>query len=457
MKTMKMQFKYMMMAAAAAVLSMGAVSCDEASIDDIEGIYEAPTVLSVKGATMADKTKEGNLRTMHMAMTTAEGTTVNLAFVCNQYYLTSNGYTPMAAGAAKNGNLVSELSSINGSNVIEGTLALSQNGDEYTISKSILFTADGKSYKISGAFTSAFEPDDPLAINTVKEVTDNGDGTVAVTFTTGGYTATFDASTYQMVYTGEGNDLKIVFNLPDGKLREGVYSPGTGYVAGWEHENRDYEAWGIVYTEYFGSCWYTIADGALATQIVTAGDVVVTKKGAKYTILLDQGKGGIFAQFEGALPDLDPDGGSGAIPVEMTGVAAVNNYAAMGWTGLIDIQLVNGDVVATTDPTTYATTYTGSGDFLQIEVYSEQGVGTLARGTYEIADDASFGPMKFKVGAVGMYGDGGTFLKKVTDGVMGEAQFITEGSLTIEGEGDATTITLTTGGYEYTYTGNLGL
>lgn len=455
---MKTNMKYMLMAAAVATFSWGAVSCQEDAHNDLEGIYAAPSQLQITSASLSEKTKEGNLRTFNVALTTQEGTSVNLALVANQYYLAGNGYTLRDAASAKNGNYVSGASTINGSPVVDGTFNLVQNGDDYIVNTSILFTADGKAYKMKGGFTMSFEPDDPTAINILKGVVDNGNGTYSVTFSTGGYTEEFDMTTYQMVYAGEGNDLEIVFNLPDGKLHEGTYAPGTGYVAGYTFMNDAYEAWGVpAFEDYGGSRWYTIANGAKTTQIVTSGNIVVTKNGPLYTILLDQGKGGIFAQYTGAIADLDPDGGQGGSVVMMNNVLGVTNFAQMGWIGLIDIQLGNGSLVGTYDEATYSTTYSGSGDFLQIEVYGEQGVGTLERGTYEIADDASFGPMKFKVGAVGMYGDGGTFVKPYTDGVAGDAKFITEGTLTIEGEGDATKITLSTPDATYMFSGNIGL
>lgn len=455
------------MAATVASFALGTVSCQEDAHNELQGLYAAPSQVTVTGATLTEKTKEGNLRTFNLALSSQEGITLNLALVVNQYYLAGNGYTLRDASAAKNGNYVSGLSSINGSAIVDGTFDLAQNGDDYTIKTTVLFTADGKAYKIKGGFTMGFEPDDPTAL-TLKTAdawgndlvgVNNGNGTYTVTFTTGGYTETIDWTTYQTIYTGEGNDLQIVFNLPDGKLHEGVYKPGEGYVAGYTFMNDAYEAWGIpAFEDYAGSIWYTVANGArVASSLVTAGDIVVKKNGPLYTILLDQGKGGLYVEYSGAISALDPDGGSGAPVVMMNSVLGVANYAQMGWIGLIDIQLGNGSLVGTYDEATYTTTYSGSGDFLQIEVYGEQGVGTLERGTYEIADDASFGPMKFKVGAVGMYGDGGTFVKPYTDGVAGDAKFITEGTLTIEGEGDATKITLSTPDATYMFSGNIGL
>ena len=465
---MKRNIYFALAFAMSTVLVGGFTSCSEIdAIDDLQGVFAVPTNVTVTGASLTEKTKEGNLRTFQLALTSQEGVAINMAFVSNQFYLTSNGYSGQNQAGAKNGNYITSLSSVNGSKISEGVFYLNQEDDNYTITSSILFTEDGKVYRVKGSFNMGFEPDDPTAL-TLKQsynamgqpcdFIDNGDGTYSVTFTTGGYTEEFDMTTYQTNYKGEGNDLQVVFNLPDGKLHEGVYKPGEGYKAGYTFMNNAYEAWGVpAFEDYAGTLWYTIANGAKVPSLVTTGDIVVTKNGPLYSILLDQGKGGVYVKFEGSLGGLDPDGGSSAPVVMMNSVLGVANYAQMGWIGLIDIQLGNGSLVGTYDEATYSTTYSGSGDFLQIEVYGEQGVGTLERGTYEIADDASFGPMKFKVGAVGMYGDGGTFVKPYTDGVAGDAKFITEGTLTIAGEGDDTKITLSTPDATYMFTGNIGL
>ena len=466
MQTMKIQFKYTIMAAVAGI-ALGTVSCTENAIDDLQGIYAAPTKVTVTSGSMVDKTKDGNLRTFTMEFTSTEGVSIKMDMVASSYYLAGTTYSIKDASAVKHGNFVSGKSTVNGEMITDGSLSITQDGDNYTINKSTLFTTNG-SYSVTGSFTCAFEVDDPTALSlktsydamgNACQAVDNGNGTYTVTFTTGGYTEEFNWTTYSTDYSGEGNDLQVVFILPDGKLHEGTYKPGEGYVAGYSFMNDAYVAWGYPeFEDYAGTIWYSIANGVrVPASLITTGDIVVKKDGPLYTILLDQGKGGLFVQYEGALGELDPDGGSGAPIVMMNNVLGVSNYAALNWIGLIDIQLGNGTLSGTYDETTYTTTYSGSGDFLQIEVYSEQGVGTLERGTYEIADDNSFGPMKFKVGAVGMYGDGGTFIKSFIDGVGGEANFITEGTLTIEGEGDATKITLSTPDATYMFTGNIGL
>lgn len=446
-------YKYLLVAAA--VTFAGAfTSCDEKAVDDLQGIYQAPTDLTITSASVVDKVKDGNLRTFTVQFNSNEGVTLNMVLVSNQYYLTSTSYTK-AGATAKNGNYLS-TSSINGGAVVDGSLALTQNGDDYTISNSVLFTADGKAYRMKGNVTLPFEVDDPTPINVLKSATDNGNGTVTVVLSTGGYTETLDMTTYQMVYTGEGNDFQIIFNCPDGKLHEGTYAPGTGYVAGYTFMNDAYEVWGVpAFEDYAGTLWYTIAGGAKTPTLVTKGDIVVKKNGPLYTILIDQGKGGIYAQFQGLISDLDPDGGGNV--AEMSSLLGVTNWASFGWgVNFIDITLGDGSVVANYDAATQTTTYSGSGLLLNIEPFSADGV--LARGEYAIAAEGAAGVCI--AGCDNAWSPGnpsGTYYREVKDGVLGDAVYITSGSLTIEGEGDDTKITLKTDDTTYMFSGNIGI
>jgi len=437
-------FKYMLLAATMTV--MGASCSEESAHDDLLGIYSAPTDLSITSATTTDKTKDGNLRTFYVQFNTEQGTPVNMVMVSDQYYLLGTTYT---VGEATKGHYLT-ASSINGSAVTDGSLNLSKTDDTYTISTSTLFTADGNAYRMKGSCELVYEPDDPTALTELKSATDNGDGTVTVVLSTGGWTGEFDMNTYQMVYTGGGNDLQIQFVTSDGKLHEGTYSPGTGYVAGYEYT---YELWGMQLTAQAGTLWYTVADGVQTIDLITSGDIVVTKNGPLYTILLDQGKGGVYAQYTGTITDLDPDE-SGNVVIYNNAVN-FTNYYSYGWgLNFFDIQLANGDIVYNFDMTTYTGSYTGSGDLLQLEIYTPD--GTLADGEYALAaDDASFTTGTFRAGYAGQYGNSGSYVTYVTDGVFGDVTYITEGTLKIETTSSGRSFTLSSG--DTTYMGTVDL
>ncbi|MCQ2237354.1 MAG: hypothetical protein MJZ18_10220 [Bacteroidales bacterium] len=458
---MKINFRYMMMLAAAG-FALGTTSCDEGGVDDLQGIYAAPSELTVTGATV-ERTKAGNLRTFAMKLANTQGASVDLSLVSNTYFLTSNTYTIKSAAEAKNGNIIGGVSTVNGSPITGGSITLVQDGDDYAVSTSVLFTGDGKSYKLKGSFFSEFLPDDPTALVVLKGVTPNMDGTVTVVASTGGYTETFNPATYQMEYKGEGNDIQIVFNTKDGKLAPGTYAPGTGYVIGEKFLNNAYEAFGVpAFDDFKGSLWYTIADGARTPQLITTGNIVVEKNGPLYSILLDQGKGGIYAEYVGGVGSLDPDGNAGEVVV-MNNIPAVTNWASFGWgINFIDIQMANGTVASTFDPATNATVYSGTGLLVQAEPFSAD--GNLARGEYEIS--AEMGPGKAQAGCDNAFAPGspsGCYLCEVKDGVLGAATYIPYGTVKIEGEGDNTIVVLTVtdevgvATKSYVYVGNIGL
>ena len=235
-------FKSFLMAAATITLmGVGFSSCDPAdSHDELTGKYAAPTQLNITSASVLDKTKDGNLRTFTIQFGTSEGVTLNMVLVSNQYYLVGTGYT-YGTSAIKNGNYITG-STINGSQVTSGTFNVAKNGDIYTFALSALFTENGSAYRINGGeVTMEFEPDDPIYLTQLLRAEVQADGTLSVLMSTGGYTTNFDPTTYNTTYSGEGNDLLLVFNASeDGKLHPGTYSPGSGYVAGYEYE----ESWG---------------------------------------------------------------------------------------------------------------------------------------------------------------------------------------------------------------------
>lgn len=458
---MRYNIKYMLMAVAVGI-ALSTTSCDEDGLDDLQGIYSAPSDLTVTSVSV-DRTKAGNLRTFAMNLKTNENTTVDLSLVCNSYFLSSNTYTLKAQADAKNGNMISGVSKVNGSEVTGGSLSLVQSGDDYTITTSVLFCADGKSYRLKGGFFSEFLPDDPTSLSILKSVVSNPDGTVTVTASTGGYTESLNMTTFQMEYNGEGNDIQIIFNTKDGKLAPGRYSPGTGYVSGFTFMNNAYEAFGVpAFEDFGGSLWYTIADGKKTPQLITVGDIIVTKNGPLYSILLDQGKGGIFAEYKGGIGDADPDGNSGNVIV-MNSVPSLTNWASFGWgVNFIDIQMANGTVAGSFDPETNSTVFSGDGILVQVEPFSAD--GKLTRGIYEIS--AEMGPGKAQAGCDNAYAPGspsGCYVCEVKAGVVGTANYIPAGSVKIEGEGDDTTIILTakddngTVTSTYIFSGNIGL
>ncbi len=431
-------FKSFLMAAVVVTLiGTGFTSCDPAdSHDELTGEYAAPTQLNINSASVLDKTKDGNLRTFTVQFGTSEGVTLNMVLVSNQYYLVGTGYT-YATSATKNGNYIAG-STINGSQVTSGTFNVAKEGDTYTFALSSLFTEDGKAYRINGGEAiMEFEPDDPIYLTQLLSAGVQADGALSVLMSTGGYTTNFDPATYTTTYSGEGNDLLLIFNASeDGKLHPGTYSPGSGYVAGYEYE----ASWGDwTWTAYAGSLWYTYADGAQTTSLVDHGDVVVTKEGSVYTITIDQGKEGIYAQYKGAIPDLDPDGAAKTQELTYGGgmnwVAWGGNTIALGFAGPgASIKYENWSWAAS-----------GTGVAFNVEFFSSD--GTLAEGTYVAAADDAV--------AAGTYKQSASVLHKVNEDV--DTASACDATFVVTKDGDNYKIETVIDGVPYVYNGPISL
>lgn len=444
-KIMKSRFKYIMMATVAA---LSLASCDVSSIDDLAGAYDEPSSATITSGTMTNKTKSKNLRTFTMDFTTEQGVSVHMALASSEYYLKSNTYTKKDISEVKDGTFVSGLSTINGSSITDGSFTITKDGDDYTLSKTTLFTDDGKAYTMSGKFNYSFEPDDPTALTILKSATAGTDGTVTVVLSTGGWEGTWNATTYSMDYTGAGNDLQIVFKSSDGKLHPGTYSPGSGYVAGYDYT---YELWGYTIPAQAGTLWYSVADGKQTITNVTSGDIIVTKDGANYTILLDQGKGGIYAQYTGKIADLDPDGAVAA--TQLTYGGGVSWIAYGGST--IALSFAAPGATISYNSTYWSFVAGGTGVAFNVEFYSTD--GTLAPGTYTAADQGAVGAGNWQKGYDNGYGGfGGSVLHNVTDGTD-SASALTEGTFIVTKDGDNYKITTTINGVDYEYNGPISI
>ena len=411
-----------------AVTAVMLCSCNEKAIDDLQGLYQAPEDLTFVSATDNGVEKVGKMtKLFNVAFATANGDVLNMQFVGDTYYLQTGSYIPANAATATKGNDVVEKCSYvrkGGGLAIgltRGILNVEKDNDNYSVSGS-LWLQDGSIIRVKGGGVIEYVPTDPMEVGILKSAVNNGDGTITAVFTTGGYTEELDMTTYQMIYTGEGYDLQVTIYSADGKLHPGVYSPGTGYKPGGQEEM---EYWGQKYLVDVGTIWYTIGNGQKVPTYITAGDIEVTKDGPMYTVTLNQGKGGIYAAYEGPIPELDEEGGVEAY--WFTNALSKASYAEYGMP-ILDIVLSNGTVALNAETGAVA----GTGDIMQFEVYSTDGV--LKPGEYKIATtDADFQEGTFRCGYDGWFGASGTYYNTVTDGVAGTAAYITEGKLTIAG------------------------
>ena len=426
-------YKFIGLACAALMLN----ACNNKAVDDLKGIYPPPTdETAVSAVDLGIEKLSKSSRIFSVEFTMESGETLVMQMLGATYFLPTASYTPADYVSAKNGNYIvaTDMAPGYGSyfrksdgtqyNVTNGNLTVTKQGetDDYKVSGA-LWLSDESVIRVKGTVQLHYEQTEPDEFPELKSAQDNGDGTITFVISTGGYTEELDMTTYQMVYTGEGRELQVTMPSPDGKLYPGIYNPGD-YIPGTQIE----VDWGFgpMLMDY-GTIYYEIKDGAKIPTYINEGVLNVTKEGPVYNVVFEQGKGGINVQYSGPISALDPDGGDVEI-VMLTSAMSVSSYAGWG-VPILDVVLNNGDIAF--DMTTY--TMSGSGDMLQIEVYSAD--GALNPGEYTLAaDDASCQEGTFRAGYIGQYGNSGTYACKIENGQQGEPEFITEGTLTISGD-----------------------
>jgi hypothetical protein len=297
-----------------------ASACQESAIDPLTGIFPKATEVSVN-LSNCDIEKGELTRTFSLAFTGDK--LVEFALVGNKYYLPVNTYTAASAASAKNGNYILGKTTIDGRQIVSGSVIVSKSGDPnvYTQSDSytfdgMLFTEDGTPFKVKWTGTIAFEPDpEPVPLTKVFSAQSNvasGTNSVTVSLGSAGVDATYDPATYSTIYSGDGNFLAIDFYSKDGYLHEGTYKASAEggvinegeFGIGWDPG----DLWGIgIYFTNWGTCWWTVNNGATSAEKITSGTINVELKGNKYVITWgEESTYPHWAVFTGEIPALTP-------------------------------------------------------------------------------------------------------------------------------------------------------
>ena len=299
--------------------------------------------------------------------------------------------------------------------------------------------------KIDAKAELVYEPDpEPVILSTVLKATSNlASKTPSVTLN-----LAQAGISWSNTWTGEGYYLAIDLYSADGYLHEGTYtpSPAGGQVIegtfgiGWDPG----DIWniGMQFTDW-GTCWWNVSDGvAKSEKKITEGTVTVSRDGNKWTIELKSGEGKdmVWGLFEGEVPALTDPNSTGEVKYkELTKVLSANNQNA----GLIIFQFATDGVSSTYDAATWTTTYSGTGNYLALDIYSAD--GQLAPGTYNAcATGGVIGAGEFGIGYdpewMPVY-NWGTCWWTVNDGAT-SAQKVLDGTVTVSVDGGNYTVTL---------------
>lgn len=450
-----MKLIYKIFAVAASILALS--SCVESAIGPMTGKYEKPVVYEMNTLASQSVEKGDKYRTFTVELS-GDNASMTLKMVNDKYFLADGSYTPAPADQAKKNTYIvgNGGTTFNNIPVETGSIKVTQGEGTYSFA-GMLWLADESIVEIKATVALVYEPDpEPVKLSTVLSATSNlanGVQTVTMQLAQDGIYSETDKTTWQTIWHGEGNYLAIDLYSADGYLHEGTYSASAvGGVVGEGEFGIGYDTtvdwgWGPMEMKDWGTCWWSVSNGAATAKKILEGTINVSKKGSKWVIELISGEGKemIWAKFEGAIDALT-DGGSkdDADYIELTTLlSAAKNQ------GLLTINMAQDGISSTTDPNTWQTTWEGEGNYLATDIYSPDGKlytgeykacavgGTVGEGEFGIGYDTTvdwgWGPIEVK--------DWGTCWWTVADGAT-SAEKILDGTMTVAMEGDNVVIKL---------------
>ena len=134
----------------------------------------------------------------------------------------------------------------------------------------------------------------------------------------------------------------------------------------------------------------------------------------------------------------------------LTTFLGLTDYSGWGMQ-MVGVELSTDGITVT--PGDWGNTYGGSGNYLKLELYSTD--GKIAAGQYTAcAVGGTIGEGEFGIGYDGMFGASGTSWYTLTDGTS-SYQYVTDGTLKVEVDGDVYTIVLESSVINAKYVGKL--
>lgn len=381
--------------------------------------------------------------------------------------------------------------------VTEGSVTVTRKGSKWVIE---LVSGEGKSMlwtKFEGAIDALTDPalggggnvddTDYVELTKLLSATKN-QGLLTINMAQDGISSTTDPNTWQTIWEGEGNYLAADIYSADGKLYTGEYKAcavggavsegefGIGYdtTVDW--------GWGPMEMKDWGTCWWTVADGATSAEKVLDGTMTVAMEGdnvviklkssvvnAKFTYPVAQFVDGTGAPIE--VVNLGGGGGNNPAPdyTEFTKLLIVQPNQAYNESGQPTGEYTSFTLKVGTDGMYTEvvnngwydeTKIKGTGQVLSIDFYTAD--GTVAAGTYTACEvGGTINEGEFGIGYdVEMWGTQmvwGTCVTPYDSDTAGTIEKVTDGTVTVEISGDVYTITLESSNINAKYIGSLTL
>lgn len=485
-----MKLIYKIFAAAASILALS--SCVESAIEPMTGKYAKPVVYEMNTLASQSVEKGDKNRTFTVELS-GDNASMTLKMVNDKYFLADGNYTPAPADQAKKNTYIvgNGGTTFNDIPVETGSIKVAQGEGTYSFA-GILWLADESVIEIKSTVALVYEADpEPVKLSTVLSATSNlanGSQTVTMQLAQDGIYSEWDMNTYQTIWHGEGNYLAIDLYSADGYLHEGTYSASVvGGVVGEGQFGIGYDTtvdwgWGPMEMKDWGTCWWTVADGATSAVKILDGTMTVAMEGDNVVIKLKSSV--VNAKF--TYPVAQFVDGTGA-PIEVVNLGGgEGNNPAPDYTEFTKLLIVqpNQAYNESGQPTGEYTSFTlkvgtdgmytevvnngwydetkikGTGQVLSIDFYTAD--GTVAAGTYTACEvGGTINEGEFGIGYdVEMWGNKmvwGTCVTPYDSDTEGTIEKVTDGTVTVEISGDVYTITLESSNINARYIGSLTL
>ena len=381
--------------------------------------------------------------------------------------------------------------------VTEGSVTVTRKGSKWVIE---LVSGEGKSMlwtKFEGAIDALTDPalggggnvddTDYVELTKLLSATKN-QGLLTINMAQDGISSTTDPNTWQTTWEGEGNYLAADIYSADGKLYTGEYKAcAVGGAVGEGEFGIGYDTtvdwgWGPMEMKDWGTCWWTVADGATSAEKVLDGTMTVAMEGdnvviklkssvvnAKFTYPVAQFVDGTGAPIE--VVNLGGGGGNNPAPdyTEFTKLLIVQPNQAYNESGQPTGEYTSFTLKVGTDGMYTEvvnngwydeTKIKGTGQVLSIDFYTAD--GTVAAGTYTACEvGGTINEGEFGIGYdVEMWGTQmvwGTCVTPYESDTAGTIAKVTDGTVAVEISGDVYTITLESSNINAQYIGSLTL
>ena len=381
--------------------------------------------------------------------------------------------------------------------VTEGSVTVTRKGSKWVIE---LVSGEGKSMlwtKFEGAIDALTDPalggggnvddTDYVELTKLLSATKNP-GVLTINMAQDGISSTTDPNTWQTIWEGEGNYLAADIYSADGKLYTGEYKAcAVGGAVGEGEFGIGYDTtvdwgWGPMEMKDWGTCWWTVADGATSAVKILDGTMTVAMEGdnvviklkssvvnAKFTYPVAQFVDGTGAPIE--VVNLGGGGGNNPAPdyTEFTKLLIVQPNQAYNESGQPTGEYTSFTLKVGTDGMYTEvvnngwydeTKIKGTGQVLSIDFYTAD--GTVAAGTYTACEvGGTINEGEFGIGYdVEMWGNKmvwGTCVTPYDSDTEGTIEKVTDGTVTVEISGDVYTITLESSNINAQYIGSLTL